>query len=155
MQIEFTRVIQKITEDTGKEVSARDIFNEFASEYLDANAPYRLIGYEAAQNARGDDKTLLTARMTDAGEQLIVQGAGIGSLNAFVSGLREATGMTLRVLDYHEHAKGTGSDAEAVAYVLAKVGDVEIWGCGLHTDITTASMRALISAMNRVANRSG
>jgi len=149
MQIEFTRVIQDITEETGKEVTGQTIFNEFAGEYLDAVQPYRLDGYEAAQNPKGDDQTLLTARMTFDGEPVVVQGSGSGSLNAFVTGLREVTGLELRVLDYAEHAKGTGSDANAVAYVLAKVGDIEIWGCGLHTDITTASMRALVSAMNR------
>jgi len=149
MQIEFTRVIQQITEDTGKEITGQTIFNEFAGEYLDATQPYRLDGYEAAQNPKGDDQTLLTARMTFGDEPVVVQGSGSGSLNAFVTGLREATGQEIRVLDYAEHAKGTGSDANAVAYVLAKVNDVEIWGCGLHTDITTASMRALVSAMNR------
>ena len=152
MQIEFTRVIQQITEDTGKEVTGQTIFNEFALEYLDANHPYRLDGYEAAQNPKGDDQTLLTARMTFAGEPKVVQGSGSGSLNAFVHGLRAETGLEIRVLDYAEHAKGTGSDAHAVAYVLAKIGEVEIWGCGMHTDITTASMRALVSAMNRATD---
>jgi len=149
MQIEFTRVIQDITEDTGKEVTGQTIFNEFATEYLDANHPYRLDGYEAAQNHKGDDQTLLTARMTFDREPVVVQGSGSGSLDAFAVGLREATGLNIRVLDYAEHAKGSGSDAAAVAYVSAKVGETEIWGCGMHTDITTASMRALVSAMNR------
>ena len=57
----------------------------------------------------------------------------------------------LRVLDYHEHAKGTGVDAQAVAYVEMIVGDRTLWGCGIHTDITTASMRAIVSAINRAA----
>jgi len=149
MQIEFTRVIQQITEDTGSEITGKSIFDEFSSEYLDATQPYRLDGYEAAQNHEGNDQTLLTARMTFAGEPTVVQGTGSGSLDAFVHGLREATGLSLRVLDYAEHAKGAGSDAFAVAYVLAEVDDVEIWGCGMHTDITTASLRALVSAMNR------
>ena len=87
--------------------------------------------------------------MTFDDEPAVVQGSGAGSLDAFVVGLRAATGLEIRVLDYVEHAKGAGSDASAVAYVLAKIGDIEIWGCGMHTDITTASMRALVSAMNR------
>ena len=146
MQIEFTRVIQEITDDTGKEITGQQIFNEFASEFLDSNEPYRLDGYEAAQNPQGDDKTLITARMSIHGEPAVVQGSGSGSLDAFVQGLRASTGLSLRVLDYAEHAKGTGVDAAAVAYVQAKVDDAEIWGCGLHTDITTASMRAIVSA---------
>jgi len=149
MQIEFTRVIQQITEDTGSEVTGSQIFDEFESEYLAATEPYRLQGYEAAQNHQGNDETLITARMTNAGEPVVVQGTGNGSLDAFVEGLCTAFGVDLKVLDYHEHAKGGGADAAAVAYVQAKIGAHEIWGCGIHTDITTASMRAIVSAMNR------
>ena len=149
MQIEFTRSIQRITDATGKEISAQQIFNEFSGEYLDLDHPFVLHGYESAQNAEGRDRTLLTARMTNAGEQMIVQGEGSGSLDAFVQGLRNALPYDLRVLDYHEHSKGTGVDATAVAYVEMAIDGKEIWGCGLHTDITRASMRAIISAINR------
>ncbi len=149
MQIEFTRSIQEITDDTGKEITGSQIYNEFASRYLDLDAPYRLSGYEAAQNAAGEDRTLLTARVTNDGDQVVVQGEGGGSLDAFVQGLRDSFNKDLRVLDYHEHSKGSGADAQAVAYVEMIVEGVELWGCGVHTDITTASMRAIVSAMNR------
>lgn len=149
MQIEFTRTIQQITDATGKEISGQQIFNEFASEYLDLDGPYLLHGYEAAQNVAGADRTLLTARMSNAGEHAVVQGEGSGSLDAFVTGLREWLNKRIRVLDYHEHSKGTGADAQAVAYVEMMIDDTELWGCGIHTDITTASMRAIISALNR------
>ena len=149
MQIEFTRSIQKITDATGKEITAQQIFNEFSGEYLDLDYPFMLHGYESAQNAEGRDRTLLTARMTNSGEQMIVQGEGSGSLDAFVQGLRTALPYDLRVLDYHEHSKGTGVDATAVAYVEMAIDGKELWGCGLHTDITRASMRAIVSAINR------
>ena len=154
MQIEFTRSIQKITDATGKEITAQQIFNEFSGEYLDIDYPFLLHGYESAQNAEGKDRTLLTARMTNSGEQLIVQGEGAGSLDAFVKGLRDALPYDLKVLDYHEHSKGTGVDASAVAYVEMAIDGKELWGCGLHTDITRASMRAIISAINRAAKES-
>ena len=149
MQIEFTRSIQRITDATGKEITAQQIFNEFSGEYLDLDYPFMLHGYESAQNAEGRDRTLLTARMTNSGEQIIVQGEGSGSLDAFVQGLRIALPYDLRVLDYHEHSKGSGVDATAVAYVEMAIDGKELWGCGLHTDITRASMRAIISAINR------
>tara|TARA_Y100001936_G_scaffold38429_1_gene36595 strand:+ start:2560 stop:4260 length:1701 start_codon:yes stop_codon:yes gene_type:complete len=149
MQIEFTRSIQRITDATGKEITAQQIFNEFSAQYLDLDYPFLLHGYESAQNAEGRDRTLLTARMTNSGEQMIVQGEGTGSLDAFVQGLRIALPYDLRVLDYHEHSKGTGVDATAVAYVEMAIDGKELWGCGLHTDITRASMRAIISAINR------
>ena len=154
MLIEFTRSIQKITDLTGKEITAQQIFNEFAGEYLDIDSPYVLHGYESAQNSEGRDRTLLTARMSNEGEQMMVQGEGSGSLDAFVRGLREALTKDLRVLDYHEHSKGTGVDAIAVAYVEMAVDGYELWGCGLHTDITRASMRAIISAINRAVKNS-
>ena len=155
MQIEFTRSIQEITEHSGKEITSQEIYDEFEGQYLAPDSPYLLHGYESAQNAAGEDRTLLTARLSSDGDQLIVQGEGSGSLDAFVSGLREALDMHLRVLDYHEHSKGTGVDATAVAYIEMVVDGTELWGCGMHTDITTASMRAIISAINRSVNERG
>ena len=151
MQIEFTRRIQRITDSTGKEITAQQIYNEFAGEYLDLDYPHLLHGYESAQNAAGKDRTLLTARISRDGEQIVVQGEGTGSLDAFVTGLRLALDLDLRVLDYHEHSKGSGADATAVAYIEMAIDGKELWGCGLHTDITSASMRAIISAINRAA----
>ena len=151
MQIEFTRKIQRITDVTGKEITSQQIYNEFAGEYLDLDYPHVLHGYESAQNAAGKDRTLLTARISKEGEQFVVQGEGSGSLDAFVTGLRSALDLDLRVLDYHEHSKGSGADATAVAYIEMAIDGTELWGCGLHTDITTASMRAIISAINRAA----
>ncbi len=151
MQIEFTRKIQRITDITGKEITSQQIYNEFAGEYLDLDFPHILHGYESAQNAAGKDRTLLTARISNEGEQLVVQGEGSGSLDAFVIGLRTALDLDLRVLDYHEHSKGSGVEATAVAYIEMAIEGTELWGCGMHTDITTASMRAIISAINRAA----
>jgi len=151
MQIEFTRRIQRITDSSGKEITSQQIYNEFAGEYLDLDYPHLLHGYESAQNAAGKDRTLLTARISTDDAQVVVQGEGSGSLDAFVTGLRKSLELDLRVLDYHEHSKGTGADATAVAYIEMAIGGKELWGCGLHTDITTASMRAIISAINRAA----
>ncbi len=151
MQIEFTRKIQRITDITGKEITSQQIYNEFAGEYLDLDFPHILHGYESAQNAAGKDRTLLTARISKEGEQFVVQGEGSGSLDAFVTGLRSALDLDLRVLDYQEHSKGSGVDATAVAYIEMAIDGTELWGCGMHTDITTASMRAIISAINRAA----
>ncbi len=152
MQIEFTRSIQRIADDTGKEISAQEIYDEFEGRYLALDSPYRLHGYESAQNVGGADRTLVTARISADGEQMVVQGEGTGSLDAFVSGLSTVLDKDLRVLDYHEHSKGTGVDAAAVAYIEMVVDGRELWGCGMHTDITTASMRAIVSAINRQAN---
>ena len=149
MQIEFTRVIQGITDRTGKEMTSSNIYDEFDATYLGLDGPYLLNGFEAAQNAQGEDRTLLTARVTESGESKVVQGSGSGSLSAFVSGLEELVGTELRVLDYHEQAKGSGRDAVAVTFVEMQIDGQELWGCGVHPDITTSSLRAVISAVNR------
>ena len=151
MQIEFSRVIQQIADETGEEITADQIYSEFATEYLDLDEPYRLNGYESAQNARGADRTVVTARLTTGNEQVVVHGEGAGSLDAFVSGLNEIIDSPVKVVDYSEHARGGGTDAEAVAYIELLVGGRELWGCGIHTDITTASMRAIVSALNRAS----
>jgi len=149
MQIEFTRVIQGITDRTGKELTASNIFDEFEGTYLGLDSPFLLQGFESAQNAKGEDKTLLTARMSENGEARVVQGAGNGSLSAFVSGFSELVGADLRVLDYQEHSKGSTKDAVAVTYIEMEIDGVELWGCGMHTDITTSSLRAVVSAVTR------
>ena len=149
MQIEFTRVIQGIADRTGKELTASNIYDEFDATYLGLDRPYLLQGFESAQNAQGEDRTLLTARMTENGEARVVQGSGSGSLSAFVEGLSSLTGLEMRVLDYHEHSKGSGTDAMAVTFIEMQVGEVELWGAGMHTDITTSSLRAAVSAVNR------
>lgn len=154
MQIEFTRVIQDITDRTGKELTASDIYDEFDAVYLGLDSPYLLNGFESAQNAQGEDRTLLTARITEDGEPRIVQGTGSGSLSAFVSGLSELVGSDLRILDYHEHSKGSGSDVAAVTFIEMLIDGRELWGCGMHTDITTSSMRGVISAVNRAIQES-
>ena len=151
MQIEFSRVIQQIADETGEEVTADHIYSEFATEYLDLDEPYRLNGYESAQNVRGADRTVVTARLTAGDEQVVVHGEGAGSLDAFVTGLNEIIDTPVKVVDYYEHARGGGTDAEAVAYIELLVEGRELWGCGIHTDITTASMRAIVSALNRAS----
>ena len=149
MQIEFTRVIQGITDRTGKELTSSNIYDEFDATYLGLDRPLLLNGFEVAQNAQGEDRTLLTARVTENGDPKVVQGSGSGSLSAFVSGLEALIGLELRVLDYHEQAKGTGRDAVAVTFVEMQIDGEELWGCGVHADITTSSMRAVVSAVNR------
>lgn len=152
MQIEFTRVIQGITDRTGKEMTGSNIYDEFDATYLGLDAPYLLNGFESAQNAKGEDQTLLTARVSNNGSPEVVQGTGNGSLSAFVVGMEQLTGLDLRVLDYHEQAKGAGRDAVAVSFIEMQIDGQDLWGCGIHTDITTSSMRAVVSAMNRHAN---
>ncbi|NNF54424.1 MAG: 2-isopropylmalate synthase [Acidimicrobiales bacterium] len=151
LQIEFTRVIQQITDTTGKEVNGNEIWQIFKGHYLAAMKPYELVSYRSSQNAEGKDRTEISATIRVDGTELEIVGEGGGSVEAFASAVAERSGRSIRVLDYHEHGIGAGTDVRAVSYMEIQVDDTELWGVGMHTDITTASLRAILSAVNRLA----
>ena len=149
LQIEFTRVIQQITDTTGKEITGQEIWTEFRNHYLAVTKPYELVGFSTTQNASGQDRTTIEARVRIDGEETTIAGEGGGSVEAFADAINRGLGVDLRVLDYHEHAIGAGSDAKAVCYMELKVDGHELWGVGMHSDIVTASLRAMVSGANR------
>ena len=150
LQIEFTRVIQQITDTTGKEVNGSEIWQIFQGHYLSAMKPYELVSYRSSQNAGGKDRTEISATIRVDGTELEIVGEGGGSVEAFASAVAEHSGRSIRVLDYHEHGIGAGTDVRAVSYMEIQVDDTELWGVGMHTDITTASLRSILSAVNRL-----
>ncbi len=149
LQIEFTRLIQGITDSTGKEITGGEIWDEFRNHYLSATKPYELVSFSTMQNAEGRDQTRVNAALRLDGEEMSLDGIGGGSIEAFANALNEILDRELRVLDYFEHAIGAGADAKAVCYMELKVGDTELWGVGMHSDIVTASLRAIVSGVNR------
>ncbi len=152
MQIEFTRIVQQVTDTTGKEVSASEIWELFQSHYLHPAKPYELVSFSSSQNASGRDRSIMEAVVRRDGSEETISGEGNGSIEAFANALREAMDISFRVLNYHEHAIGGGADAQAACYMELKVGDTEIWGAGIHTDIVAASLRAMVSSLNRYEN---
>ncbi|NNE95435.1 MAG: 2-isopropylmalate synthase [Acidimicrobiales bacterium] len=150
LQIEFTRVIQQITDTTGKEVSGNEIWETFREHYLSVAKPYELVSFTSSQNMAGHDRTKIHALIRVDGAEIEIDGEGAGSVSAFATAVADHTGTKIRVLDYHEHGIGAGTDVQAVSYMEMQVDDSEIWGVGMHTDITTASLRAILSAVNQV-----
>ena len=146
MQVEFAQVVQRITDERGGELAASDIWESFKGEYLDREVPLELDGYRITS---GDDGERIDAVIRHAGHESEVAGEGNGPLDAFVRAVRDATGIEARVLDYEEHALGSGSDARAAAYVQVEVGEQTSWGVAVHPSIVTASLRAVVSAVNR------
>ncbi len=149
LQIEFTRIVQQITDTTGKEVTAADIWDVFSGEYLTIGKPFELLKFSTSQNERGEDRTSIKATLRHNGDEIAIDGEGGGSIEAFANAIRTSLGIECRVLDYHEHAIGAGTDVKAASYVEMKVGERELWGVGIHSDIVTSSLRALISGLNR------
>ncbi len=150
LQIEFTRVVQEIAEATGQEITGSEIWRQFEAHYLGKTEPYRLIGHELTHNAGGQDRTTIQTTISVNGEEDVFKGEGGGSVEAFANAIKEGLGIEFRVLDYHEHGIGQGADVQAICYMEMQIGKRELWGVGKHGDILTASMRAMVSALNRV-----
>jgi 2-isopropylmalate synthase len=154
-QIEFSRVIQQRTDAEGGEVSPEEIWGVFRSEYLDREAPLRLNSVHTSSAA--GEKDALTVNVYVDGEVRTLEGTGNGPIAAFVSAINELPraglggSFDVRVLDYHEHALSSGGDALAAAYVECAVGDEILWGVGVDVNIVTASLKAVVSAVNRAA----
>jgi 2-isopropylmalate synthase len=147
LQIEFSKTIQGITEDTGTEISPGQMWDTFVEEYLPEDAPVQLVSHESTT---GEDGSRVTAQLMVDGEHRTVSGEGNGPIAAFVAGLQADLGAEIDVVDYSEHAVGAGSDAIAVAYVETQRPDGSVrWGVGRHESITTASFQAVVSAVNR------
>jgi 2-isopropylmalate synthase len=149
LQIEFSKTIQAITEDTGTEISPAAMWDAFRGEYL-PDAPRCALKSHELISEDGSDRTRITAHVVVDGAAKVVSGTGNGPIAAFVDALRTGIGTELDVVDYAEHALGQGADATAVAYVETVDGDGALrWGVGTHPNIITASLRAVLSALGR------
>jgi 2-isopropylmalate synthase len=149
LQIEFSSVIQRMTEASGTEITADQIWSAFQSTYLTPTRPVALAGHPMLTTApETGDTTVEAALRLDSGERW-VKGSGNGPIAAFVNALGRDLGIAVEIVDYAEHALGEGADARAAAYVEAKVGGKTRWGVGVDANIVTASLRAVVSAMNR------
>ncbi|GAA4257185.1 2-isopropylmalate synthase [Dactylosporangium darangshiense] len=144
LQIEFSGVVQRHTDDEGGEVGPQQMWEIFSGEYF-SDRRFALVSYEAAT---ADGKVSLSADITVGGEARTVTATGNGPIDAFVHALGDV-GVDVRVLDYAEHALTSGEGAQAAAYVECSVDGTTYWGVGIDANIVTASLRAVLSAANR------
>ncbi|HEY8710883.1 MAG TPA: alpha-isopropylmalate synthase regulatory domain-containing protein, partial [Burkholderiaceae bacterium] len=153
LQIEFSQVVQTVMDATGKELTAQDLFSLFEQEYgvRSTPAPTHQV-LEEAQGAAGM-LVRLAADVVLGSRSLRIEGAGTGPIDAFVAGLAAATGESLRVLDYHEHAIGSGASAQAVAYLELRIGQQTLFGVGIDSNIVSASLKAIVSGLQRAQAR--
>ena len=153
LQIEFSQVIQKITDGEGGEVSSKEMWDAFADEYLAPVRPLERIRQRVIGSEVDGGIDVIEATVKVDGVETEIRGEGNGPLAAFVDALG-GVGIDVHVLDYSEHAMSAGQEAAAAAYVEASVGGQTVWGVGIATSITTASLRAVVSAVNRAARLS-
>ncbi|NUT47911.1 MAG: 2-isopropylmalate synthase, partial [Saccharothrix sp.] len=149
LQFEFSKIIQEVTDTRGGEIGPKDMWDAFSEEYLDPAAPLKLLRQKVSGDGGGHE-TIKAVVVVD-GETQEITGTGNGPIAAFVDALA-TVGFDVRVLDYSEHAMSSGDDARAAAYLECAVSDRVLWGVGIDSSTVAASLRALVSAVNR-ANR--
>jgi 2-isopropylmalate synthase len=145
LQIEFSKFIQVRTDEEGGEVTPTEIWDAFSAQYL-APGPVALLDHQSSTVIDGKHK--LAAAISVDGRSQDVEGTGNGPISAFCAALA-SVGIDARVLDYAEHAMTEGTDAQAASYVEVETGGQVLWGVGIDTNTATASMRAIVSAVNR------
>ena len=148
LQIEFSRVVQERTDTAGGEMTPEQIWQAFSTEYLTRTGPLALDAVRTETASGGHD--LISVEVTHEAVPRTLEGEGNGPLSAFVDAI-SVLGYDVRVLDYAEHAMSSGGDATAAAYVECEVGDSIGWGVGLDPNIVTASLRAVVCAVNRAS----
>jgi len=156
LQVEFSRIVQDVTDTTGAEITSAEIWALFEREYLGAASPLHFVEYISMPDSDAPDGRRLTATVRLHGEERTMEGRGNGPIAAFVNALHNELGIEVRVLDYHEHATAHGADSTAVAYIHMEVDEGEArFGVGIHPNITVASFLALTCGINRHLARRG
>ena len=154
-QIEFSKIVQAKTDNEGGEITAEQLWKIFEDEYLPTDSArtessgwgrFRLMGL--SQKSEMNQDVELTVQITDNGAALELSGQGNGPIAAFCNILKNH-GVEVRVLDFHEHALSSGGDASAAAYLECEIEGQVFWGVGIDPNTTTASLKAVVSAINR------
>ena len=153
LQIEFSQVVQRVMDTEGKELTAAALWQIFRHEYgLDAGHGLRQHGVQAQQ----DGVVTLRGDVVWAGQVRVIEGQGNGPIDAFSHALGQAIGQPIRVIDYQQHAMGSGSNARSVAYVEMRVGQAQTrFGVGIDADTSAAACQAILSGLHRSAAGSG
>ena len=146
MQVDLAQMVQRESEWLGGEMDGASIHAMFLEHFVTDQSPARLLGYQLSRN--GHDR--IEARIDDAGSERSLHGDGNGTIAAFIDAWSRYSGQSVNVVDYAEHALGSGTDAEAAAYVQLNVDGQRIVGASLDRDTVSASLKAVLSALNRV-----
>ena len=153
LQVEFSGVIQEISDNTGEEQTADAIWSAFEREYLNAKAPYEFVEHVTRPGTHASEVRELTATVRKAGREIEITGKGNGPIDAYVDAIRRDAGVDVKVFSYSEHSVGSGADATAIAFVEAEVDGQKLFGVGRSANIVSASLIALTCAVNRVLGR--
>jgi 2-isopropylmalate synthase len=146
LQIEFSRAVQKQADASGREIAAKDIHALFCSEYLQQETPYAYNAHKLVEDSSSDEPVQIDISLAHRNSPMALQGGGNGPIDAFVNAL----GLDIKLMDYHEHAIGSGANARAACYVELRLDNgPTLFGAGIDSNIVTASFKAVLSAVNR------
>lgn len=148
MQVEFSNVVQAVTDSEGGEVNPKNMWDIFATEYLDVREPVEQVTVHVENAETDEDQASVTATVIHEGQEKEVTGTGNGPVAAYANAL-EQLGIDAEVQSYSQQSRSAGDDAEAACYIYATVNGSAAWGVGIAGSITRASLKALTSAVNR------
>jgi 2-isopropylmalate synthase len=147
MQIDFSRVIQKISDESGSEIRPAEIWSAFEAEYIHRSSPYCCTQYSESSSA---GTVTITATVKVGSVEHAITGQGNGPIDAFVAAINHEFGLGLRVADYQEQSISEGASGTAMAFIEMQFGaSAPVFGVGMNPNIVTASLEAILCAMNR------
>ena len=153
LQIEFSQVIQKITDETGKEISASDIWETFQQTYFNEEGKFQFLEHHINSSASKDglQEDAIEVKLKEGNKTKIINGTGNGPIDAMIDALSKDLNLVIRIADYHQHAISSGSDAKAVAYCEISNKNQSVWGVGIHQNTVIAGLEAVINGLNRLS----
>ena len=153
LQIEFSQVIQKVADDSGKEISPSDVWEKFQSTYLNDSGAYEFIEHNinSHANADGTQSDEIKIGLKVNSQIISIEGMGNGPIDAMIDALKNHFSMDIKISDYHQHAISSGSDAKAVAYSELLLNGQSVWGVGIHQNTVIAGLQSVISGLNRLS----
>jgi len=153
LQIEFSQVIQKIADETGKEISASDIWETFQETYFNEEGEFKFLEHHINSRANKDglQEDEIEIKIKEGETTRMIKGSGNGPIDATIDALSSSLDLKIRIADYHQHAISSGSDAKAVAYSEISYKDQSVWGIGIHQNTVIAGLVSVINGLNRLS----
>ncbi len=153
LQIEFSQVIQKIADESGKEISPSDIWDKFQETYLNNSGSYEFIEHHinSSSNKDGTQSDEIMIGLKHNTDVVSIEGRGNGPIDAMIDAIKKSFDLEIKISDYHQHAISSGSDAKAVAYSELVLGNESVWGVGMHQNTVIAGLLSVISGLNRLS----
>ncbi|WP_413203802.1 2-isopropylmalate synthase [Rhodospirillum sp. A1_3_36] len=154
LQVEFSKIIQRITDETGEEINSKRMMKAFEDTYLGFDKPYAFIEHSSKPDPASPTDRILTATVKMNGKVKEIAGRGTGPIEALGDAIRKDSGLQFTIEDYEEHTLRPGSDAQAVAFIKASLPDgTSRYGVGIHANFVVASLKAVLSAANHLAEQ--